>query len=519
MPVGPRRPSIATLETIASRYGISLDAEEAESYREVMQGVFNVYRRIDSMTEDRPQTKYPRTPGYRPGAEENPYNAWYWKTSVPGAREGVLKGLRVGLKDTVCLAGVPMMNGSRTLEGFIPDIDATLVTRILDAGGEIAGKCMNSDLCGPAGGHEGVLGPVRNPHDPARSPGGSSSGSAAAIAAGDIPLAIGGDQGGSIRIPAAWCGTSGMKATYGLVPYTGCMGMEASLDHIGPMADSVENLARLLTAVAGPDPLDPRSRGIPEGAYEYVSALDQSIEGLRIGVLKEGFGHSEDTWGDIGLPASESGVDEKVRAAVDGLKAQGATVEDVSVPEHIEAVYILFAILEEGVAAQMLRGNSTGHGWIGFYDTRLLDTFARGWRTQANDLPPPIKTILFVGEYMHENYHGHYYAKSQNMRARIRRAYDAALERYDVLVMPTLPFTATPIPENDSPIGERMFYALNMVHNVCQFNLTGHPALTVPCGMVDGLPAGIQFVGRHLDEAALIRAGKGVEALGDWKKA
>lgn len=211
MPVGPRRPTAEQIRELAHEFEIPLTHDEAESYRRIMGGIFNAYRHLDEMPEERPRVMYPRKPGYRPSPEENPFNAWYWKTEIKGQPSGVLQGIRVGLKDTVCVAGVPMMNGSRTLEGFIPDVDATIVTRIRDAGGVIAGKCMNSDLCGSAGGHEGVLGKVRNPHDPAQSPGGSSSGSAAAIAAGDVSMAIGGDQGGSIRIPAAWCGVVGLK--------------------------------------------------------------------------------------------------------------------------------------------------------------------------------------------------------------------------------------------------------------------------------------------------------------------
>jgi amidase len=514
--VGPRPPSLEEILELSDEYGLEITEDQALEYQAVMGGAFRTYQALDRLTEARPPVAWERTPGHRPAPEDNPYNAWYWRTEIKGRADGPLAGEAVGVKDSICVAGVPMANGSRTLDGFIPDVDATVIARLLDAGATIAGKTTASDLCGVAGGHDHPFGTVRNPHDPARSPGGSSCGSGAAIAAGDIRMALGGDQGGSIRIPAAWCGTVGMKATFGLVPYTGCMGMEMSLDHVGPMSDTVLNCARLLAAIAGPDPLDPRAAGLPADCVgDYVAAVGQDVKGLTVGVLKEGFGHTE--WPTLGFGASEKIVDDKVRETVAALERAGARVVEVSVPEHVDAAHVLVALLEEGVCANMLRGNATGHGWQGFYDTRLLDTFARGWRQQAADLSPPIKTILLVGEHMHRRYHGHYYAKAQNLRPAMRAAYDRALAQCDALVMPTLPFRAPVMPENDAPLPERMTVALSMIGNVCQANVTGHPAITVPCAMADGLPIGVQLMGRHLDEATLLRLAAGIERAGDWR--
>ncbi len=514
--VGPRPPSIEEIFTLSDEFGLNLSAEEASSYQAVMAGAFRTYQALDRLAEPRPSVAWPRTPGHRPGPDENPYNAWYWRTEIKGNPDGPLAGEAVGVKDSIAVAGVPMANGSRTLDGFVPDIDATVIARLLDAGATIAGKTTASDLCGVAGGHDHPFGTVRNPHDPARSPGGSSCGSGAAIAAGDIRMALGGDQGGSIRIPAAWCGTVGMKATFGLVPYTGCMGMETSLDHVGPMSDTVANCAKLLAAIAGPDPLDPRAAGLPADCVgDYVAAVGQDLEGLTIGVLKEGFGHAE--WPTLGFGASDPVVDDRVRETVAALERAGAKVVEVSVPEHVDTAHVLVALLEEGVCATMLRGNAAGHGWQGFYDTRLQDTFARGWRQQAADLPPPIKTILLVGEHMHRHYHGHYYAKAQNLRPAMRAAYDRSLAQCDALVMPTLPFRAPLMPAADAPIPERMTVALNMIGNVCQANVTGHPAISVPCAMADGLPIGLQFMGRHFEEATLLRLAAAVERAGDWR--
>ncbi len=204
------------------------------------------------------RVKYPRTPGYRPGPEENKYNAWYYKSSVKGAREGKLKGKTVVLKDNIMLAGVPMMNGAASLEGYVPDFDATVVTRILDAGGEIVGKAHCECFCLSGGSHTNATGAVHNPRKMGYSAGGSSSGSAALVAAGEVDMAFGGDQGGSIRMPSSFCGVYGLKPTWALVPYTGIMPIEIFIDHTGPMTSSVADNAPLLEVIAGEDGYDPR---------------------------------------------------------------------------------------------------------------------------------------------------------------------------------------------------------------------------------------------------------------------
>src|SRR5262249_29734589 len=181
-------------------------------------GSIQSYARLDEMVEPTLPVKYPRTPGYRPSEAENPLNAWYWKTDIKGASGGLLAGERVAIKDNICVAGVPMMNGSRVLEGYVPEIDATVVTRILDAGGVIAGKAACEDLCFSAGSHTCVTGPIRNPYSPDHSAGGSSGGSAALVASGEVAMTLGGDQGGSIRPPSCWCGVYGLKPTRGLGP-------------------------------------------------------------------------------------------------------------------------------------------------------------------------------------------------------------------------------------------------------------------------------------------------------------
>ena len=210
------------------------------------------------------------------------------KTSVKGASKGPLKGKTVALKDNVMLAGVPMMNGAATLEGYVPDLDATIVTRILDAGGEIVGKAHCEAFCLSGGSHTNASGPVHNPHKMGYSAGGSSSGSAALVVAGEVDMAIGGDQGGSIRIPASYCGIVGLKPTHGLVPYTGVMPIEIFIDHTGPMTANVADNALMLETLAGPDGYDPRQYNVE--THAYTEALGGEAKGLRIAVVSEGSG-------------------------------------------------------------------------------------------------------------------------------------------------------------------------------------------------------------------------------------
>lgn len=504
MPVPPRLPSVAQVLELGREFGMTLTEADAASFRGLMAGSMASYARLDELAEPKLPVKYPRLPGYRPSAEENPYNAWYWKTDIAGANGGVLAGARVAVKDNICVAGVPMMNGSRVLEGYVPDVDATVVTRVLDAGGVIAGKAACEDLCFSAGSHTCATGPIRNPHNPRHSTGGSSGGSAALVAAGEVPMALGGDQGGSIRTPAAWCGVFGLKPTWGLVPMTGGMPISYSVDHCGPICSSSENIARLLTAIAGPDPYDPRTLIARPGMAtpgDYMAALGKGARGLKIALMKEGFGH----------PASDAATDRQVRDAAMTLGKAGAHIGEVSVPMHLDGPHIWTGIILEGAAEMMIKGYAMGNNWPGYYTTSLQEAFARGFHSRPDDVSETVKLVLLLGEYMHRNYHNRYHAKAQNLRVLLSNAYDRALAEYDILAMPTIPFPATEIPPADAPRELYVERALNMQQNTCPFDVSGHPALTVPCGKVDGLPIGMMLVGRHFEEATLIQAAHAFE--------
>ena len=218
-----KRPTIAQLQEVARGLGITLTDAHASTYNQLMQANFDHYDVLDALPDYLPRVSYPRTPGYRPGLKRTPTAAWYVKSTIKGASKGKLAGRTVVLKDNICVAGVPMMNGASTLEGYVPDVDATVVTRLLDAGATVLGKAVCEYFCFSGGSHTSATGPVHNPRKMGYSAGGSSSGCAALIAAGEVDLSMGGDQGGSVRIPASYCGIYAMKATHGLVPYTGVM--------------------------------------------------------------------------------------------------------------------------------------------------------------------------------------------------------------------------------------------------------------------------------------------------------
>lgn len=498
--------SVEQVLDMADDFGLDLTYEDAQSFAGLMAGLKPSYDRLDQLAEPSLPVNYPRTSGHRAAPEDNPYNAWYWRVTIEGKKRGLLAGKTVGIKDNICVAGVPMMNGCRNLEGYTPEVDATVVTRILDAGGTIVGKAACEDLCFSGASHTCATGPIRNPHKPSHSAGGSSGGSAAALAAGDCDMTLGGDQGGSVRIPASWCGVYGLKATHGLVPYTGVFPIELTIDHCGPMANNTADVARLLTAIAGPDGLDPRQGEAK--TQKYMDALGKGVKGMKIAVLKEGFGR----------PESEAATDRKVKAALNKLKAKGAKTKEVSIPMHLDGLHIWNAVIIEGSTELMIKGNSHGTGWYGHYVTSMVDAFARGWRSRPNDMSETVKLVLLMGEYLKRNYHGRYYAKAQNLKRTLRQAYDDVLADYDLIAMPTIPFPATKIPAADCSREEYVDVALNMVGNTCPFDVSGHPAITVPCGLSNGLPVGLMLVGRRYDEASVLRAAQAFEKTGNWKK-
>jgi amidase len=501
--VSVRLPTEQEIESIAGRFDLHLEAEELASYHRVVSGMLGGFGLLDALPDGLPEVWRARTPGVRPGPDENPLGAWYVKTRIEGAADGKLSGRSVVLKDNVLLAGVPLMNGASTLEGYVPPIDATIVTRMLDAGATIVGKAVCEAYCLSGGSHTSATGPVRNPHRPEHSAGGSSSGSAALVACGEVDLAIGCDQGGSIRVPSSFCGSYGMKQTWSLVPYTGILGLEPTIDHTGPITASVADNALLLEVLAGPDGLDSRQSGVePE---PYSESLDAGVAGLRIGLLREGFG----------LATSEPAADASVRAAAERFAGLGAKLSEVSVPIHLAAGAIAFGSIQSLVHT-VLYTDGCGTGREDLFPPSYLD-FHRGWRQRADELPETVKATLLLSEYLRER-HGHrLLAKSMNQMRHLRAAYDAALEQVDLLLLPTTPMKAPPLPPPDASPEEVVGHAFAPLANTQPFNHTHHPAMSIPCGTSDGLPLGAMLVGRAFEEATIYRAARAFEQHADWR--
>ena len=499
-----KRPGRQDMTDIAEYYGMSISDSEMAEYQQLLTDMLASFDRIDELEAPVLVSDYKRDKGSAPGANDNPHNAWYWKSTIKGAIGGPLKGKSIAIKDSICVAGVPMMNGSRSVEGYIPDNDATVVSRILDAGGTILGKATCEDLCLSGSSFTSRPHPVTNPHDPARAAGGSSSGSAVLVSIGAVDMALGGDQGGSIRMPASWTGVYGLKPTHGLVPYTGAFPIEVTLDHCGPMAATVADVALLLTVIAGEDGHDPRQVNVVK--QDYMSALGQGMEGLRIGVLKEGFAR----------PESEDVVDAKVREAVTRLEALGAGVKEISIPMHLDGPHIWNGIGFEG-ATLMMRAGSQGYCWNGHYLSSLAEYYGRQWRERVDELSKTTKLVMLAGEYILRQQPGVYYARAQNLGNVLRAKYDEALADVDLIVMPTTAMRAQPLGSTEAAPIEYVGTAFQMLGNTSPTDVTHHPAMNVPCGMVDGLPVGMMLVGRRFDEATVLRAAAAFEKTGDWK--
>ena len=493
----------AELRASADTLAMSLSDAELDMYAAFMGGLTADYNLISSLKAERLPSKYPRGAGYRPSADENPYNAWYWKCSIKGAPSGKLTGKRVVIKDNIGVAGLPMMNGSKVMEGFVPDEDATVVSRVLDAGAEVIGKAVCENFCFSGGSHTSATGAVRNPHNPDYMTGGSSSGCAALLLTGEADLAIGSDQGGSVRMPASFSGICGIKPTYGLVPYTGAAPIEQSVDHLGPMGMSSADCALLLEVLAGyDDGRDPRQfAGLV--AKPYVSALAQGVQGLRFGIVREGFG----------TPGAQADVDAMVRSQALRLREAGATVEEISVPMHAQGPAIMFTSIMDNTLSTFTDQGASGPNVRGHFPLAAIEFYRRSHRERADDFPVTVKTMLLFGLAMRRRY-GHYYsAKAHNLVRSLRAAYDDALRRCDILVMPTTPMKAHRIPPPNAGPEVIMGCALDMTGNTCPFDASGHPSMSVPAGMSEGLPVGIMFTGRHGEDGVVLRAGHAFEQL------
>jgi amidase len=498
-------PSPEAIAAAAQRLGLTLSRQAVAMFARYGAELAFAYHRVDDLKEFFPAPNPPDRSFTRPSLDDNRYGAWLVKSSVKRGTTGKLNGKRVAVKDTIAVAGLPTTDGTDFLRD-VPAFDATIVDRILGAGGEIAGKAVCEFLSYSSGSHTAVTGPVENPVKPGYSAGGSSSGSAALVAAGEVDMAIGGDQAGSIRIPAAHCGLYGLKPTFGRVPYTGAVSSEFTIDHLGPITATAEDNALLLECIAGTDPLDPRTAGAPP-PDDYRGAVGKGAAGLVIGVVEEGFGHR----------GSMPEVDATVRRASAHFGRLGTRVESVSLPWHRDGLAIWLVFAMEGYFANLMRGNGFGGNHDGLQWTGLNDGLA-AWRDDPDRLPPNLQLGMLMGEDAGTRYRRHYYVKAMNLVRRLRAAYDAALATYDLLLLPTVPAKARPLPPPDVPPTTVIDLAFENIDNTCPFNLTHHPALSVPCGLADGCPIGMMLVARPFAEATLYAAAGAFARATDWRR-
>lgn len=409
-----------------------------------------------------------------------------------------LAGIPVAVKDNMCTKGVPTTCASRILEGWRPPYDATVVERLRKAGAIILGKTNLDEFAMGSSTENSGFGPTRNPWDLTRVPGGSSGGSAAAVAAGLVPLALGSDTGGSIRQPAALCGIVGFKPTYGRVSRYGLVAFASSLDQIGPMTRTVLDCAVLLNVIAGNDPRDSTSANLP--CPDFTQALRPEVRGLRIGIPRECF-----------VEGLQPEVREAVLQAADLFSSLGAICTEISLPHLDYALPTYYLIAPAEASSNLARYDGVQYG----YRAQAGDLYTMYARTRREGFGPEVKRRIMLGTYaLSAGYYEAFYLKALKVRTLIKRDFDAAFQDHDLILMPTSPTVAF-------PLGEKVTDPLQMYLNdifTIPVSLAGLPGISIPCGFANGLPIGLQLVGRAFDEETVLRAAFTFEQhTGYWK--
>ncbi|OVE86291.1 Asp-tRNA(Asn)/Glu-tRNA(Gln) amidotransferase subunit GatA [Natronolimnobius baerhuensis] len=420
-------------------------------------------------------------------------NIFITEERIEGESDGPLADTTVAVKDNISTEGVRTTCGSAMLEEYVPPYDATVVSRLTDAGATIVGK-TNMDEFGMGSTTEtSAFGETDNPAAPGHVPGGSSGGSAAAVAAGEADVALGSDTGGSIRCPAAFCGVVGIKPTYGLVSRYGLVAYGNSLEQIGPFANTVEDAASLLDVIAGPDNHDATTRAPDLEGESYADAATGDVDGLQIGVPTEL------------LEGADEGVVETFWESIAELEAQGAAYHEVSLPSVEHAVEAYYVIAMSEASSNLARFDGVRYGQSGGYDGNWNEAFAKARKEGFGD---EVKRRILLGTYaLSAGYHDKYYKKAQDARAWVKQDFDEALAEADVLASPTMPVPPFELGESlDDPL--QMYLA---DANTVPVNLADLPAISVPAGETDGLPVGLQLVGPAFGEERLIQAASALE--------
>ena len=414
-----------------------------------------------------------------------------------GDSQSPLLGIPIALKDNFLTLGLHTNCASKILGDFIPPYDATTVKKLRAAGAVITGKTNLDEFAMGSSAENSAFFPTRNPWNPERIPGGSSGGSAAAVAADQCLAALGTDTGGSIRQPASCCGIVGLKPTYGRVSRYGIIAFASSMDQVGPMTKDVRDSALLLHALAGHDPADSTSANRP--VPDYNAALNSDVQGLRVGVPKEYF-----------VSGMQPQVDQAVRTAIRKLEKQGALIEEISLPHTEYAVAVYYIIATAEASSNLARYDGMRYG----YRADAKDLTETYMLTRDEGFGAEVKRRIMLGTYvLSAGYYDAYYLKAQRVRTLIKRDFDEAFKRCDVIVTPTAPTTAFKIGEKTK---DPLQMYLSDIYTI-SINLAGLPALSLPCGFDgDGLPIGLQIIGKHFDESTILRAAYHYEQATEW---
>ncbi|KAH6629195.1 amidase signature domain-containing protein [Boeremia exigua] len=514
-----------TVDQLCSQLGVTIKEQEKEDYRRLLAIFHDASEQLMAMDDYIPtvdEERFPRRSVHFPSREENSHGAWAWKCDIVDQQEndGKLKNMTFALKDNVAVKNVPMLLGTNFVKGYVPDCDATVTKRILEAGGRILGKAVCENLCHSATSHSSGTGVVENPFAKGYSSGGSSSGSGVLVALGEVDGAIGADQGGSIRVPAANCGIVGLKPTFGLIPYTGSGSNEPTNDHLGPMTRTVLENALMLEVVAGYDNIDDRSMAAPRPSevpiYSSIESMStvKPLAGKKFAVIAQ----------SLVTPATDPRVLKTFGAAVRQFIELGATVEEVSIPIHSKGAAIWTGISKVGGFLAKTSGSfgRRGHEMLG-----LNALFNNIGQENWDEAYASTKNIYLNGLYAVDKF-PLLQSKATNLSRQLRDAYDAALEKYDILLTPTLPYVATSHASPDATPLQQITKQIGLTSNTAPFNQSGHPVLALPIGMlevlegpgvVDGvkLPVSMQIIGKWWDEMTVFETAYAWERANDWK--
>lgn len=415
-----------------------------------------------------------------------------------GEEIGLLAGIPIAIKDNLCTQGVPTTCASKILQNFVPPYESTVTQKLIDAGAVMVGKTNLDEFAMGGSTETSAYAKTANPWDISRVPGGSSGGSAAAVAGGECPISLGSDTGGSIRQPASFCGIVGMKPTYGLVSRYGLVAFASSLDQIGPFARSVEDAAILLNAIAGYDPKD--STSLKVDVPDYTQFLTTDLKGKKVGVIKETFGEGLDPE-----------VEKSVNAAIEQLKALGAEVKEISCPRFRYGIAAYYIIAPSEASANLARYDGVKYGARIEDAENLMEMYTK---TRSEGFGAEVKRRIMIGTYaLSAGYYDAYYLKAQKVRTLIKQDFEKAFEEVDVLVSPTAPTTAFKL--GDKSQDPLSMYLIDLM--TIPVNLAGLPGMSVPCGFdSQGLPIGLQIIGNVLREDQVFQVAYAYEQATDW---